>query len=185
MMVMMKLKETGVGQVGPTIASAEAQGMTLVQIAAVIGHYQAHPGRWPQGVLCERLTRSNANILDASDGWYGDTDQWKHEQARIEREAQARAAHTHQAEEDAMSKLITYPQQDFAEAKFGPLLDEMTNPQAAALVQDDSFVAKLCLKGNHRKPGMVRERCISRMQHLAAIEREKQERQASLATVTE
>jgi|GEM_PF-6592472 len=184
MMVVARLVDAGVGQIGSTIATAEAQGMTLEQIAAVIEHYHSHPGRWPQGVLCERLTRRGARMLDAHQGWYGETEHWQREQARIEREAQARAQLT-QAEETAMPKLITYPQQDFAEEKFGPLLDEMTYPQVADLVRDDLFVAKMCLKGNHRQPGMIRERCLSRMQHLAAIEREKQERQVSLATATE
>ena len=116
---MVMVKNAGVGQFGPTVEAALSQGLTIEQIAAVVEHFQANPGRWAAGVLVERLTRPGARLLAPSEGWYGETREWK--------TAQATRPATTPAPVGDLQRL---------EDQLGPQLDALTADELASLVAD-------------------------------------------------
>ncbi len=68
--------ETGIRRPEEAVRKAIANGMARAQLAAVIDHYNAFPGRWLPGVLFDRLTRAGAWRLPAAEGWFGDSPEW-------------------------------------------------------------------------------------------------------------
>lgn len=130
------VRTAGVNLADETVADAIANGMTLEQVAAVVGHYQAHPGRWHPGILKERLTRLGAHGQQADEGWYGDSASWQ--AAEVHRDAIA-------AQEAARLALVVESEQQNAARQeldelnviAGELLDSLPLHELRAMVPDD------------------------------------------------
>lgn len=130
------VRTAGVNLADETVADAIANGMTPEQVAAVVEHYQAHPGRWHPGILKERLTRQGAHGQQADEGWYGDSAAWQ--AAEVHRDAIA-------AQEAARLALVVESgQQNAARQELdelnviaGELLDSLPLHELRAMVPDD------------------------------------------------
>lgn len=173
--VVVVVKECGVGQFVKAVDQALAAGMTLDQIRDVCGEFQAHPGRWTPAQLFERLTRSGASLLGASEGWFGDSPEWTAREAR--RKAAQEAQERKEAEE---MPIAPDPTRDALEAAYGPTVDAMTMDEIAELLEGAKhrdFLLKMIRRCGRNAPA-VRPELVNRV---AVREAEKRAREQQLA----
>lgn len=130
------VRTAGVNLAEETIATATANGLSSDQIAAVVAHYQAFPGRWNPGILYERLTRPGVQNDPPDHGWYGDSEAWlaaqRHQAAIAQQEASRQALAAENAQQAESRRELTE-----LNALVGELLDSMPLDELRALVPDD------------------------------------------------
>lgn len=179
--LVMMVKDAGVGQFSATVKTALDRGLTIEQARDVVAHFHAHPGRWSAGVLVERLTRLGANLLDAAEGWYGDSPEWLAARNRA-----AAAITLSQLKEADMPRVETPHEKQTRlnrEAKYGPILDAMSPAeQKAALAEllakepaSIPFALRCGLSS-----GLYRDRLLVRMEQRDAAAREDRQRRAQM-----
>lgn len=180
--VVVKVRDAGVAQFGLAVLKAQAEGMTLDQIEAVVDHFNANPGRWPAEVLYERVTRPGASLQPADQGWYGEKLEWIATQKRA-----AVVTAQQQAKEESMR--VENPNQRYTreqnEAKFGPILDAMTPAERHALLANRPAIQlQLLIKAererNESALSVYRVDLINELVCRAAVSREQAERRAQM-----
>ncbi len=68
-MVVMAVKDAGVSKCVEAVEIAQANGLSLEGIMAVVEHFRSYPGKWEAGALYQRLTLRGAKMMRPDEGW--------------------------------------------------------------------------------------------------------------------
>jgi len=158
--ILRELKDCGIDLFVQCLELAESRGVTLPQAAGVVEWFRRHPGRWPPGVLFERLTKPEARFLEASDGWFGEAAAWKAQAAqRAARSVQDGNSHDTQTPgpervpgEPSMPAIERDENVYRREARYGPKLDAMTPAEVDALLADKPTLLRQVKRNGLKSP---------------------------------
>lgn len=158
--ILRELQACGIDLFVQCLELAESRGVTLQQAGGVVEWYRRHPGRWPPGVLFERLTKPEARFLEASDGWFGETAAWKAQAAqRAARSVQGGNSHDPQTPdpervpgEPSMPAIERDENVYRREARYGPKLDAMTPAEVDALLADRPTLLRQVKRNGLKSP---------------------------------
>lgn len=158
--ILRELKDCGIDLFVQCLELAESRGVTLPQAAGVVEWFRRHPGRWPPGVLFERLTKPEARFLEASDGWFGETAAWKAQAAqRAARSVQDGNSFDTQTPgpervpgEPSMPAIERDENVYRREARYGPKLDAMTPAEVDELLADKPTLLRQVKRNGLKSP---------------------------------
>jgi hypothetical protein len=165
--VELRLSKTGLNSAAATIADARQRGYSAGTVAAIVAHYERHPGAWHSpGVIRNAVVNHPASLAaDAPERWPQASQEFtnaRHRQKQLERDAQdkiRRDAAREQAERERLER-------EKLERQFGALLDAMTEAELHELIHAGPNPESLAnfVKLYGRKSSIVRKRLLLALQ---------------------